>query len=105
MDPRINEITKLKDNDRITLGDSSLEIIHLAGHTPGSIGILYHEEKIMCTGDMLFDDFPMLDHYPQQGSMIHFRKSMEKIIELIKDGKVIILPTLKYSLMKSNERI
>ena len=68
--------------------DSHLEVIHLPGHTPGSIGILYSKEKLLCTGDMLFESFPMLDHYPGQGSRQDFKESMKKIINMINQGKV-----------------
>ena len=68
--------------------ESHLEVIHLPGHTPGSIGILYSKEKMLCTGDMLFESFPMLDHYPGQGSRHDFKVSMEKIIDMINHGKV-----------------
>ena len=77
--------------------ESHLEVIHLPGHTPGSIGILYSKEKMLCTGDMLFESFPMLDHYPGQGSRHDFKVSMEKIIGMINHGKVfhgILLPKL-----------
>ena len=68
--------------------ESHLEVIHLPGHTPGSIGILYSKEKMLCTGDMLFESFPMLDHYPGQGSRHDFKVSMEKIIGMINHEKV-----------------
>ena len=35
-------------------------------------------------GDMLFESFPMLDHYPGQGSRLDFKVSMEKIIDMIR---------------------
>jgi len=53
---------KLKDKDKITLGDLEFEIIHTPGHTPGGISIKV--ENIMMTGDTLFNhsigrtDFP-----------------------------------------------
>lgn len=58
----INPDVKLKDGDRITLGDLEFEIIHTPGHTPGGISIKV--ENIMMTGDTLFNhsigrtDFP-----------------------------------------------
>jgi glyoxylase-like metal-dependent hydrolase (beta-lactamase superfamily II) len=62
------------------LFNEDLEVIHLPGHTPGSIGILDHKNKLLCTGDMLFSSAPMLDYLPGQGSRQDFKKSMEKII-------------------------
>jgi hydroxyacylglutathione hydrolase len=42
----------VKDGDYITIGETSLEVIHTPGHSPGSIS-LYHK-GIVFTGDTLF---------------------------------------------------
>jgi hydroxyacylglutathione hydrolase len=58
----INPDVKVKDGDKIILGDLEFEIIHTPGHTPGGISIKV--ENIMMTGDTLFNrsigrtDFP-----------------------------------------------
>jgi glyoxylase-like metal-dependent hydrolase (beta-lactamase superfamily II) len=47
----------LADGDRVTVGGSSLEVIHLVGHTPGSIALLYDDPEgtpHLFTGDSLF---------------------------------------------------
>jgi glyoxylase-like metal-dependent hydrolase (beta-lactamase superfamily II) len=48
---------ELKDGETIAVGTVSLRAIHLAGHTPGSIAILYDDPKghpHLFTGDCLF---------------------------------------------------
>jgi glyoxylase-like metal-dependent hydrolase (beta-lactamase superfamily II) len=45
------------DGDRISVGDCELEVIHLIGHTPGSIALLYDDPAgtpHLFTGDSLF---------------------------------------------------
>ncbi|MCX5806911.1 MAG: MBL fold metallo-hydrolase [Proteobacteria bacterium] len=42
----------VKDGDYITIGETSLQVIHTPGHSPGSIS-LYHK-GIVFTGDTLF---------------------------------------------------
>jgi len=42
----------VKDGDYITIGETSLEVLHTPGHSPGSIS-LYHK-GIVFTGDTLF---------------------------------------------------
>ena len=42
----------LRDGETITVGDCSLEVIQLVGHTPGSIALRY--ENHLFTGDSLF---------------------------------------------------
>ena len=41
----------VKDGDVIDLGDLTLEVISLPGHTPGSICLLLREDRILFTGD------------------------------------------------------
>ncbi|MET7463942.1 MBL fold metallo-hydrolase [Nonomuraea sp. NPDC005501] len=52
---------EVEHGDRITVGVVTVEVIHLRGHTPGSIALLYdgggtekHSEKHLFTGDSLF---------------------------------------------------
>ena len=47
---------KLDDGDTIPLGDCALAVIHLVGHTPGSIALLYQgpDRPHLFTGDSLF---------------------------------------------------
>ncbi|MDF5759217.1 MBL fold metallo-hydrolase [Spongiactinospora sp. TRM90649] len=43
----------VEHGDRITLGVLTLSVIHLRGHTPGSIALLYRDSHLF-TGDSLF---------------------------------------------------
>jgi glyoxylase-like metal-dependent hydrolase (beta-lactamase superfamily II) len=48
---------RLEDGDTITVGDATLSIIGLRGHTPGSIAVLYRDPEgtpHLFTGDSLF---------------------------------------------------
>jgi glyoxylase-like metal-dependent hydrolase (beta-lactamase superfamily II) len=48
---------RLAHGDTITVGDASLEIIALRGHTPGSVAVLYRDPEgtpHLFTGDSLF---------------------------------------------------
>ncbi|OLB77291.1 MAG: Zn-dependent hydrolase [Actinobacteria bacterium 13_2_20CM_2_71_6] len=45
------------DGDTIPVGTCALEVIHLVGHTPGSIALLYRDpsgDPLLFTGDSLF---------------------------------------------------
>jgi len=47
----------VSDGDTVTVGKSSLQVIHLVGHTPGSIALLYDDPEgtlHLFTGDSLF---------------------------------------------------
>ncbi|GII79301.1 hydrolase [Sphaerisporangium rufum] len=43
----------VEHGDRVTVGVVTLEVIHLRGHTPGSIALLYQDGHLF-TGDSLF---------------------------------------------------
>ncbi len=62
------------DGDRISVGDVELTVIHLVGHTPGSIALLYREpggRPHLFTGDSLFPGGPGRTTSPG-----HFRSLM-----------------------------
>ena len=51
----------LAEGDTVTVGDCTLEVIHLVGHTPGSIALLYRDPNghgHLWTGDSLFPGGP-----------------------------------------------
>lgn len=80
----------LNEGDRVKFGDSEFEILHIPGHSPGSIGLLNHDEKIMFTGDVLFQggigrtDLPGGDYHTLMNSI------KEKI--LVHDPETVIYP-------------
>ena len=48
---------RLRDGDRIPVGDQVLEVVAIAGHTPGSVALLYDDPDgvpHLFTGDSLF---------------------------------------------------
>src|SRR4051812_22513969 len=51
----------LRDGDTVRVGDCALEVIHVVGHTPGSIVLLYRDPggtAHLWTGDSLFPGGP-----------------------------------------------
>ena len=44
----------LEEGDVVTWGGDSLTVLHTPGHTPGSICLLCDEQKVLFSGDMLF---------------------------------------------------
>lgn len=46
----------LGDGDVIDLGDRSLEVVHLPGHSPGSIALFDVHDGALFSGDVLYDD-------------------------------------------------
>ena len=52
---RAGTILPVQEGDRIDLGGRELEIIHLPGHTPGSIALLDRKERVLISGDPIQD--------------------------------------------------
>jgi len=58
----------LENEDRVTVGESELEVRHCPGHTPGHVIFFSREDRIALVGDVLFagsigrTDFPRGDH-------------------------------------------
>ena len=48
---KIPPFKEIKGGDTIDLGDKTLEVINLPGHTPGGILLLLKEDRILFTGD------------------------------------------------------
>ncbi|MBP6385116.1 MAG: MBL fold metallo-hydrolase [Pseudarcicella sp.] len=55
----------INENDKITFGESVLEILFVPGHAPGHLAFVNREQKICISGDVLFNrsvgraDFPL----------------------------------------------
>ncbi len=68
------------DGDLIDLGDRRFEVLHLPGHSPGSIGLWEPATGTLFSGDAIYDG-PLLDELP--GSNIaDYRRTMERLIDL-----------------------
>ena len=50
----------LRDGDAVDLGDRAFEVLHLPGHSPGSIGLWDERTGVLFSGDAVYDG-PLLD--------------------------------------------
>jgi glyoxylase-like metal-dependent hydrolase (beta-lactamase superfamily II) len=53
----------VEDGDVIDLGDRVFEVLHLPGHSPGSIGLWEAATATLFSGDAVYDG-PLLDEIP-----------------------------------------
>jgi glyoxylase-like metal-dependent hydrolase (beta-lactamase superfamily II) len=68
----------LRDGDRLAFGDIELGVIHLVGHTPGSIALVYDDPEgapHLFTGDTLFPGGPG----NTQGDVARFTSLMDDL--------------------------
>jgi glyoxylase-like metal-dependent hydrolase (beta-lactamase superfamily II) len=70
----------LDDGDIVDTGDRAFEVLHLPGHSPGSIGLWEAATGILFSGDAVYDG-PLLDEL--EGSDIDdYVKTMERLRDL-----------------------
>lgn len=48
---------RLGGGENLELGDMTWEVIHIPGHSPGSIGLYHRSEKILIPGDVVYADY------------------------------------------------
>lgn len=74
---RVRHIT---EGDEIDLGDRCLEVIHLPGHSPGSIGLWERATGTLFSGDSIYDG-PLLDELPES-SIPDYCATMDRLLSL-----------------------
>jgi hydroxyacylglutathione hydrolase len=58
----------LKEGDTVSFGNSEMKVIHVPGHSPGSVAFYSEKDQFMIVGDILFNgsigrtDLPMGNH-------------------------------------------
>ena len=67
----------LSDGDMFDLGDRIFEVIHLPGHSPGSIGLWEEETGILFSGDTVYDG-PLIDDF-YHSVVADYVASMERL--------------------------
>ena len=57
--------TVVEESHVFDLGDRSLRVVHLPGHTPGNIGLIDERARILLTGDVMYESDALIDWLPQ----------------------------------------
>ena len=73
-------LSPVQESHVFDLGGKSLEVIELPGHTAGSIGLLYREERIFYMGDAA-NNFVWL-FLPEAQNIQTYRKTLLKLISM-----------------------
>jgi len=86
---------KLEDGDKLQIGRKRLKVIHTPGHTAGSICLYEPEERILFTGDTVFNrtvgrtDLPT-GNFEELINSINLLSTFEVDVALSGHGKVIM---------------
>ena len=70
----------LAEGDRIALGNRSFSVLHLPGHSPGSIALLDEVSGLLLAGDAVYDD-TLLDDIPG-ASVPDYLQTMARLADL-----------------------
>lgn len=76
----VSEPRVVVDGDEIDLGDRCYEVIHLPGHSPGSIGLWEHKTGTLFSGDAIYDG-PLLDEL-KASSIEDYCLTMDRLMSL-----------------------
>lgn len=80
--------TSIAEGYVIDLGNRALEVMHLPGHSPGSIGLWEAQTSTLFSGDTIYDG-PLIDslHHSDIESYIHtFERLLELPVEVVHAG-------------------
>ena len=73
----------LEDNDIIDIGDDiALQVIHLPGHTDGSVGFYWEQEGMLFTGDSVSGMHGSEGSLPIVDNLSAYMKSIERLLEI-----------------------
>lgn len=70
----------VRDGDVLDLGDRVFEVLHLPGHSPGSIALFERRTKILFSGDAIYDG-PLLFDLPGS-SLPDYVRTLRRLLEL-----------------------
>lgn len=71
----------VEEGDEIDLGDRAFSVLHLPGHSPGSIGLWEPETGTLFSGDAVYRDGPLLDGLPGS-DVAAYVETMRRLIDL-----------------------
>ena len=73
---------KLEDGETLTLGGTSWTVLHIPGHSAGSIGLYESREKILIPGDVVYADYAIGRYDLHGADATALRASLFRLAEL-----------------------
>jgi len=73
---------KLKEGERLDMGGLSWEVLHIPGHSAGSVALYERSQKVLIPGDVVYADYAIgrFDLHGAEGSVL--KKSLLRLAEL-----------------------
>ena len=76
----VARIRHIGEGDEIDLGDRCFTVLHLPGHSPGSIGLWEERTGTLFSGDAIYDG-PLIDELPES-SIADYCTTMDRLLAL-----------------------
>lgn len=71
---------ELCEGDVVDTGNRTLEVLHLPGHSPGSIGLYDRTAQVLFSGDAIYDG-PLLANLPES-NLLDYTRTLERLLTL-----------------------
>ncbi len=84
------EVQILEDDDRLSIGEIKLKVIHTPGHTPGGICLYYADGSCIFTGDTLFAEGLGRTDFPYASEDTLLKSIKERLLTL--PGETVVYP-------------
>lgn len=83
--PPITDVEAIEPGDRVNLGDRTLEIVSISGHSPGQIGVLDAEAGVFYGGDIIHIEQNVYIHF-EDCSISDYIDSFTRLVDLGDEG-------------------
>lgn len=81
------KLVPLNENDVFDLGELTIQVINLEGHTMGSLGFLIKEDKLLVTSDAICP-FVWL-FLPESSPLSTYKKMLDRVVKMDFDGFLV----------------
>jgi len=77
-----SELREVREGDEVTMGGATFEVLHTPGHSPGSVCYWCRDERVVFSGDLVFDNGAPGRADTPDGDPNALRKSLERLSSL-----------------------
>ncbi|MFK4810930.1 MBL fold metallo-hydrolase [Devosia sp. ZW T5_3] len=74
------KVVPVEDGDVVDLGDRAFRILHLPGHSPGSIGLFEERTQTLFSGDALYDG-PLISNL-HHSDVAAYRRTLQRLLTI-----------------------
>lgn len=82
-----SRLLKVEDKDWVAVGKKEIQIIHVPGHSPGSLAVYYPEEHMLFTGDSFQVGYVYIENVQR------FKQSLEKLLNFLGSEQIFLIPS------------